>query len=390
MASVTAAEAIHIEPVSMEAVRSLTTPQPGPCLSLYQPTHRNVPGNTVDRPAFRHLVEALEEALVVAHPRDEVDALLRPFRLLGDDQHFWQHTHEGLAVLASEGRARVFQLPCPVPPLALAGDRFHTLPLLRLAAALERFNVLALTSREAFVYDGLYAGGGAVPRRLEPVRLGVEPEGTTNRIARDEAVSPEVCQPHRVKHGTGPTGQGDTRYLHGGFGSRQDDTDADTAIFFRFVDETVHERVTRHTDLPLVLVALPELAAVFRGLSKNRLLLDDFVPHDPHLLSADELSSLVMPIFDSARRRRIDRAIRLFAQAHGRGLAAGDLADVARAAAAGRVATLMIEADRLENGGFDRASGAVAEAVLLHGGGILSLDRGTMPTETGMAAIYRY
>jgi hypothetical protein len=34
--------------------------------------------------------------------------------------------------------------------------------------------------------------------------------------------------------------------------------------------------------------------------------------------------------------------------------------------------------------------GALAETVLLHGGGILSLERNAMPTETGVAAIYRY
>lgn len=418
MASVSETEAVHIEPVSLEAVRSLTAPQPGPCLSLYQPTHRNVPGNTVDRPVFRHLVEALEEALVPGYPRDEIDALLRPFRLLAADHHFWEHTREGLAVLAADGRARVFHLPSAAAPLAVAGERFHTLPLVRLAASLERFNVLALTSRQALVYEGLYAGPGSAPRRLEPVPLGVEPTPEANLLARDEVVSAELLQPHRVKHGTGPTGRGESRYVHGGFGSKQDDIDADTEIFFRAVDEAVHERVTRHTDLPLVLVALPHLAAVFRGLSKNRLFLEDFAPCDPHLLSADELAARVMPIFDAARSRRIDRVVRLFDQSRDRGLAGGDLADVARAAVAGRVATLLIEADRFETGSFDRATGgirrdaapphdlsrtgdepavqredvfgAVAEEVLLHGGGIVSLDRGTMPTDTGVAAVYRY
>jgi hypothetical protein len=32
----------------------------------------------------------------------------------------------------------------------------------------------------------------------------------------------------------------------------------------------------------------------------------------------------------------------------------------------------------------------VAETVLLHGGGVVVLERNTMPTETGVAAIYRY
>ena len=48
-------------------MRHLISPQPGPCLSLYLPTHRNVPDNTVDRPAFRHLVESLEEALALSY-----------------------------------------------------------------------------------------------------------------------------------------------------------------------------------------------------------------------------------------------------------------------------------------------------------------------------------
>ncbi|MFM8986802.1 MAG: hypothetical protein ACKONH_12250 [Planctomycetia bacterium] len=91
---------------------------------------------------------------------------------------------------------------------------------------------------------------------------------------------------------------------------------------------------------------------------------------------------------------------------------------MARAAVAGQVATLLIEADRFEAGRFDRATGAiafggpapgaaarsgdvpavggedlfgaVAETVLLHGGTILALARNEMPTESGVAAIYRY
>jgi hypothetical protein len=180
----------------------------------------------------------------------------------------------------------------------------------------------------------------------------------------------------------------------------------------------VHEHVSRQTALPVVLVALPELAAVFRGLSKNRMLLEDYVPHDPALLSADDLAMRVMPIFDAARQRRIAHAVRLFEQARDNGLAGGDLAEVAQAAIAGKVATLLIEADRFETGRLDRRTGgiefngehpgdlsqtgdqpavqqedlfgAVAEEVLLHGGGILALDRIAMPTESGVAAIYRY
>lgn len=419
MASVSIGNPLMVRPVALESIRPLLSPPEPPCLSLYQPTHRNVPENTVDRPAFRHLVEALEMALSMTHSREAIERQLHPFHLLADDAHFWQHTRDGLAILSADGQADVFHLPRPVKPLAMVAKRFHTLPLVRMAAGTDRFHVLALTSREAHVYEGLSAGPGGPARRLFPVPLaaGDEP-GANGSIDRSEAVDAETFQPHRVQRGMGPSGLGYGSIVHGGTGSKQDDIDADTEIFCRHVDQVVHERVSKHADLPLVLVALPKLAAVFRGLSKNRMLLDEFVPHDPKLLTADELAQLVAPIFDAARRRRIDHAVHTFSQARDRDLAAADLADIGRAAVAGRVATLLIEADRFEPGRFDRSTGAiagdgeppadlsrtgdapavrgedlfgaVAETVLLHGGGILSLDRNAMPTETGVAAIYRY
>lgn len=419
MASVSIGSPVVVAPVAFETIRPLLAPHEPPCLSLYQPTHRNVPDNTVDQPAFRHLVESLEMALSMAHSREAIERQLHPFHLLADDRHFWQHTRAGLAMLSCGGRARVFHLPRPVLPLASVAKRFHTLPLVRIAAASDRFHVLALTSREARVYEGLHSGPGAGPQRLAPVPLGEGDEAEAHGvIMRAAAVDTEVFQPHRVQRGMGPSGLGYGSIVHGGAGAKRDDIDADTEIFCRYVDEIVHERASKLAELPLVLVALPRLAAVFRGLSKNRMLLEDFVPHDPKLLAPDDMAALVAPIFEAARQRRIAHAVHTFTQARDRDLAAGDLADIGRAAVAGRVATLLIEAERFETGLFDRTTGAiatdgeppadlsrtgdapavraedlfgaVAETVLLHGGGILALERNAMPTETGVAAIYRY
>jgi len=82
------AAALTITALSLEAVRELLEPHPAPCLSVYLPTHRTVPDNRIDRPSFRHLVGALEMSLSAAHRRDEIDRLLRAFRLLADDQRW--------------------------------------------------------------------------------------------------------------------------------------------------------------------------------------------------------------------------------------------------------------------------------------------------------------
>jgi hypothetical protein len=405
---------LSVRTLSSETVRELLGEHPAPCLSLLMPTHRKVPDNLVDRPAYRHLVEALEMAVSVAHSRAEIEEVLEPFRELGENVRFWEHTRDGLAVFATAGTARVFLLPTPVKPLALVARRFHTLPLVRLVAGAERYNVLALTSREAHVYEGRLREGAADP--LDPVPL--HDPGGPPEIDRAEVVDTETWQPHRVQRGMGPSGLGAGSIVHGGTGSKQDDIDADTEIFLRHVDDVVHDKVSRRSGLPLVLVALPRLAAMFRGLSKNSFLLEEFVPHDVHLLPVGDLPALVAPVFARARERLVEAELHRFAAARDRGLGAGDLSDIAHAAIAGKVSLLLVEKDRFEPGCLDRATGAIepdgevpadlsrsgdtpalrtedllggiAETVLLHGGEVLALEKIRMPTESGAAAIYRY
>jgi hypothetical protein len=418
--------------LSLEAVRRLLEPPPPPCLSVYLPTHRTVPDNRVDRPSFARLVSALEMSLSAGHRRDEIERLLRPFRQLADDRRFWEHTRHGLAVLAADGAATAFLLPRPVRPLAVVTDRFHLLPLLRTAAAVEQFNLLALTAREARIYE-VTAAYGAAGRadvnvaidRVEPVPL----PATAGRTAAEgvllagDVTDEVVLEPHRVKVGMGPAGLGTSGVIHGGFGSKQDDTDKDTGIFLKSVDDVIHREVSRRSGLPLVLVAGSRLAACFRGLSANPLLVDEPVSTDPQRLPAEMLAEAAAGVRAGDREARIARDVAAFGKARDHGLASADPADIARAAVAGRVATLFLEADRFEPGTFDEATGAIepaagldvvargppdptqaaggaletgdlcgriAETVLATGGTIVPLVRNAMPTETGLAAIYRY
>jgi hypothetical protein len=422
------AAAIDFEPLSSESLRPLLEPPPArPCLSLYLPTHRNVPHNTVDRPAYQHLLEAFELALGLAHSRGETERLLHPFRVLAGDHHFWEHTRDGLAILAADGKARGFLLQRPVKPLALVTGRFHLLPLVRIVSSLERFMILALTSREAAVYEatawhdvaGGPAGHDVTIGPLDPVPLerSTAPDSAAP-LARGEVVDEVVREPHRVYREMGPSGRADTRVVHGGAGSKQDDIDKDTEIFLRHVDAVVDGKASRRTGLPLLLVAAAPLAATFRGLSNNPLLLEDYVPLDPHLLSLGQLAATVAPVFAAARARRIERELHAFHLARERGLTAESLAEIAAAAVAGRIAVLLVEAERFVPGWFDRETGgfvtdgeppadpsrsggqpaartedvlgSLAETVLLHGGEIVSLAGFAMPCPTGAAAVYRY
>jgi hypothetical protein len=419
--------AIAFEPLCLDRIRPLLGPQEPPCLSLYLPTHRTVPERTVDRPAYRHLLEAFELALGLSHSRSEIDRLLHPLRMLEADHHFWEHTRDGLALLAAGGVAHGFLLQRPVAPLALVTKRFHLLPLVRLAASLERFTILALTSREAVAYEATVwpdvAGSAAAhdvtvgPLDPLPLRAGDAAEPSLT-LRRGDVIDEEIHEPHRVHVGTGPRGRAAVRIVHGGAGAKQDDIDDDTESFLRQVDAVIEAQVSRPTGLPLLLVAAPPLAATFRGLSRNPLLLEEYVPRDPHLMPRETLAAVVAPVFAAAHASRIARELEIFWRDRDHGLVAEDLAAVGAAAVAGRVATLLVASDRLVPGAFDETTGRVsgggeppgdlsrtgdqpatttpdvlgllAEAVLLHGGGIVSLAPTAMPVPSPAAAILRY
>lgn len=119
-----------------------------PCLSLY-PTHRQHPDNQQVPIRFKNLVRALDESLWPKFPAREARPLLAPFDALAADRGFWNHTLDGLAVLAAPGIFKVYRLQRPVAALAVVADSFHTKPLLRIRQSADRYQVLALDRRTA-------------------------------------------------------------------------------------------------------------------------------------------------------------------------------------------------------------------------------------------------
>src|SRR5690606_2645301 len=112
---------------------------------------------------------------------------------------------------------------------------------------------------------------------------------------------------------------------------------------------------------------------------------------------------IVLPFY----LKRLDGFIEQFGAARAEDRGAADLAETAKAAAASRIATLLVDADRLIPGRYDPQSGAVefasleepgiddliddlGEHVLRTGGEVVVVPAERMPTDTGLAAIYRY
>jgi hypothetical protein len=364
-----------------------------PCLSLYQPTHRSHPDKAQDPIRYRNLLKTLTASLHQKYANREVGGLLDPLHALADDVQFWNHTLDGLAVLAAPGFFRAYRLQRPVPELAVVADSFHTKPLVRIMQSADRFQVLGLDRHKARLFEGNRD-------RLDEIPLGPEVPDTL-----DDALEREFGRDRDIRT-YGPIRDGKMG-RHGKSDIKQDAVQADTRQFFRIVDRGVLEHHSRPTGMPLLLAALPENHHLFREVSQNPHLLDVAIDVNPDGLSLDELRARAWDIVLPHYLARLDGFIDRFNAARPRGQATADLADAARAAVEGRVATLLLDAGRQLPGRMDAASGAITlgklddpdvddllddlgERVLATGGEVVIVPGERMPTESGLAAIYRF
>jgi hypothetical protein len=156
-----------------------------------------------------------------------------------------------------------------------------------------------------------------------------------------------------------------------------------------------------------MLAALPEYHAVFHGVSHNPFLMAEGVELNPGALTVYRSRKEAWAKAEPHHRARLARLADKFHAARFRQLGSNDLVEVAEAATAGRVDTLLIAADRQIPGRIDRSTGRicsgdlahsevddllddVAEAALRAGGQVLVVPADRMPFPSAVAAIYRF
>ncbi len=368
-----------------------------PCLSLYQPTHRQHPDNTQDPIRFRNLVKKMEESLRQKYPKREIKPLMQPFEALAEDKTFWNHTADGLAVLSAAGLFRVYKLQRPVAELVVVADSFHTKPLMRITQSADRYQILGL-SRDTFkIFEGNRdALGEMLP--IEGVPLKADELLGKDGDAREGA--------HRAYGPTAGRGSTGDSAWHG-TDVKQDATDRDTEQFFRAVDRAVLQHCSQPSGLPLILAALPEHHHQFRAISSNPFLLKEALDVYPDTLSLDALRERAWQLVQPYYLERLAGLVEAFGTAAANEQGSDKLDGIAKAAIDGRVATLLIEADRLIPGTIDVERGKITpgdladpdvddvlddlgERVIKAGGEVVIVPAERMPTKSGAAAIYRF
>lgn len=364
-----------------------------PCLSLYQPTHRHHPDNTQDPIRFRNLVKQLAESLRAKYPACDILALLRPFKALAENHDFWNHAGDGLAVLGAPDFFRVYRLQRPIAERAVVSNSFHVKPLIRIAQSADRYQILGL-NRQAFkMFDGNRDALVELPPIAGVPQTAVEMLGEADDD-REGA--------HRAYGAGGPTG-----LARHGTDVKQDAGDRDTERFFRAVDAAVLMHYSQPSGQPLILAALTQHHHLFHAVSSNPSLMDEAIDVHPDALSLDSLREAAWQVVLPHYLQRLAGLVKSFGAAASNDRGSDDLHGIAQAAVAGRVETLLIDAERLSPGRIDSSSGEITAADLAHpevddviddlgeivlkkGGEVIVVPSDRMPTNSGAAAIYRF
>ena len=381
-----------------ETMTQLLAKREAPCLSLYQPTHRSFPERQQDPIRFKHLVKQLEDSLKQQGRGDQAKTLLKPFYALIDDVDFWNFNRDGLAVFGASDYFEVFRLQRTVPELAVANDRMHLKPLLRIAQSADRYQILAITLDAVRLFEGNRDG-------VDEVQLA---DGVPKTV--EEALGRELTEKGQTGFPQGysrASERGDPMQVESGGAGRQNEIDRDRERFFREVDRAILEHHSRKSRLPLILAALPEHQFHFRKLSHNEFLLPEGIENDASLLSHDELREKSWMVMQPRYIKRLEGFINQYGESRGQGLATDQLEQIGQATIEGRVATLLVEAERQIPGVADKQLGKAVAVnddsattpdlldeltiwTLEQGGEVISVPTERMPTQSGAAAIYRY
>ena len=373
-------------------LRSLLEIPEGASVSVYMPTHRAGPETRQDPIRLKNLLGEAEERLIEAGRRGpEARDLLAPAATLLEDEAWWRHQGDGLALFLATDFGRVFRLPRTFEERVVVGERFHVKPLIPLVTGDGRFLVLALSRNEIRLLQG-------TRQTLQEVELEDVPGSL-----RETAVHREVAVLN-YHVGTGFSSGGRRSAVFHGHGTEVDEELIRT--YFRRIDAGIREAIGDERS-PLVIAAVRHEAELYRAVGRYANILPRFVEGNPDETSDRDLHREASRIARAHFDREREEAVARFREQGGPGLAISGVDRVVPAAHHGRVETLWVSLAVERWGSFDEETDTVevretpkpgdhdlldlaAIQTLLAGGTVYAAETGDLPGDGPISALLRY
>lgn len=380
-------------------LRALMEQQTGPCLSLFQPSYRVGVDMRQNLPRLRNQIRQTEHHLLLNNlSAPQVEALVEPMRAFLEDEPFWSHPGEGLAVFRSAELFSTYWLPRRFKEQVIVARHFYLKPLLPFLTADGHFYLLALSQHAIRLLEGTHDS-------VSEVAL---PETVPHSLA--EAIQydyPDNQLQYHSSSSSGPPagkGRGSAAVLQER-GVGIDDERERLLRFFQQVDRGLHARL-RDEQAPLVLAGASSLFPFYREANTYPHLLEQGVPGNPDRLSLETLHRQAWAVVEpSFVRTRYEAAAR-YREYAATGRASNSLREIVPAAYDGRIESLFFAIDEEQWGIYhpttrklhvrrqarfndDDLLDMAATQTLLHGGSVYAVDLTHIPDEGPLAAVFR-
>lgn len=320
--------------------------------------------------------EAIAELGALGIEKAELETIGQELAALDHNTDFWSSSARSVAVFSSPEITRAFRLRNELPAHVATGDRFDLGPLLRATTFGHSGYILALTQGNVRLL-ALNADDSSVELPLPnlPDDLGraletADNEGKADMPRADGALGPKV----------------------------------ELRRYCSRVQEAVLD-VIGTSGLPLVLAAASDLQPAYYDVSTYRRLLSTSIDANPSSLTTDDLEVRGRSILADSHDAELASWRSSFGNKQSNGLASSQLSDVAHAATAGLIDTLLFDLTSVDEGSIDEYGALkfasepgpstyglvdeIAARVLRTGGTVKAVRSDDLPDDSPVAATFR-
>lgn len=376
--------------LTLDQIKGLARQTASPSISIFLPTHRAGRETQQDPIRFKNLLRDAEKQLLDGKmgPR-EAGALLQPAQALLDDSNFWNHQHDGLAVFMSADDFHCYALPFSVEELLVVAQSYYVKPVLPLFTNNGHYYILAISLNEVRLFEGTRYGVGqmALPDGI-PVNM-------------EEALRLDGPRKSLQMHSGG-----------GGMFHGQGPGDEEQKVwieqYLNLVDTSLRE-ILREQNAPLVLVGVDYLLPMYRKVSEYQNIMEEGITGNPDHLRPEELQEQAWGIVETYFQHETKKTVEQYQQLAETDKATDNIEEIVAAAFNGRVDKLILSIENQIWGAFNPKDGKVIRSpngqskkynlalldftamnTLQNGGTVCALSQDEMPTDSPVAAVFRY
>lgn len=366
------------------------------CISIYIPTHR-AGENTLKGEDHLNLKNQLK---IVRHKLEQrgmkgsqPDLFTSPIKNLVNDNTFWRHQSDGLALFLSDDFFRIYNIPVSFGEVNYVSSEFYLKPLLPLFNDDGLFYMLTIKKDEVKFFEGSKYNiseidiHDIVPSRLED-RVGYDFEQKQLQF--------------RTKTGNNTPG---SFHGHGESETREKD---EILLYFQSIDKGIMSKIRDSQDIPLVVCCLDYFFPIYKEANTHKNLFPQHVSCNPANMDPSTLHLKARELLQPHLNQHLHKKKNRLLQELPKGKASLDINEILPSAIQGRVDTLFLEKSAELYGVFDQQLRKVktsdnkelpnvslmnlaAKKCFEQGGIVYLLDRLEMPDKSSdMNALFRY